>query len=174
MKNKLIIVIAAVCAVLCGAAAFIVTSRLSDTSTDENASYVTQSLSPEEQEKALEELYEKGDLNFGRYVFQEKVITGEISADAPRLDLKTVKRIIADNERIRDILDEFAKVQQYPDFVGGSGLTFMFYYLDKEKNSNSTEAIEILVEQGEIFYTKYAADGTLLSQETLREFQPGR
>lgn len=173
MKNKLIIVIAAVCAVLCGAVSFIITLRLSDTIKDGNTSYVTQSLS-EEQEKALEELYGKRDRAYGRYVFQEMVITGEISPDAPRLDLKTVKSVIAGNEGLRGILDEFAKVQQYPDFVGGSGLTYMIYYLDKKTNSEYTERIVIYLESGEIFYSKHAPDGTPLLTETLRESQYGK
>lgn len=173
MKNKLIIVITAICAVLCGAAAFIVTSRLSDTIRDENTSYVTQSLSPEEQERALEALYGKCGPAFGRYVYQEMIITGEISPDAPRLDLKTVKSIIAANKEIDDILNEFEKLRQYPDFIGGSGITHIIYGLNKEKNSEYTEDIIIYIESGDIFYTKHAPDGTALSTETLRESRHG-
>lgn len=69
----------------------------------------------------LKKLYQNG---FGCCI-QENVITEEKSANASSLDIKTAKRIIADNKEIRDILNEFDKTQQYPDFVGGSGLRHM-------------------------------------------------
>ena len=97
----------------------------------------------------------KKDDSFGTYWRLEKIVAGEIYEDAPRLDLETAKKIIKESKSFKEILDGFDKIQQYPDYTGGSGLSFTIYYF----NNDFTEGILITVEQKLIrFFVKEPSD----------------
>ena len=116
----------------------------------------------EEQIQKLDELMQKADVT-GRFLYQEKLITGEIDPNTPKLDLTTAKKIIADSDAFEEILSEFEKVQKYPDYIYGSGLSIREYWFDK----SGYEKISIIVEQGDIAYESFNADGELIYCEEL-------
>jgi len=109
----------------------------------------------ENQREQMESLREKGRRAVGYFWRQEKIIKGEIDADSPKLTLERALSIIAEHDSFADILSEFEKVQEYPDYAGGSGISIREYWLDE----NGEEKILIIKEQGEIFLDN-AVNGT--------------
>lgn len=105
-----------------------------------------------EQEAALAQLREQGERMFGAYIRQEKIITGELAADAPRLTRVQMQAIIAESTDFADILARLKAVQPYPDFIGGSGVTNVEYWLDDE----GMEQIYLTLEQEDVTYVKEA------------------
>ena len=119
----------------------------------------------DEQLLKLDELYISQNVvpAWGRLPYQERIIIGEIDPNAPKLDLATAKDIIAKCNDFEEILSEFDKVQKYPDFVGGSGVSLLEYQLSEY------EKISIIIEQRDIAYLVYNSDGTAKSTEILFE-----
>ena len=109
------------------------------------------------QVKQIEE-FRENKLAWELFPRQEKIILGEIDRHSPRLDLDTVKTVMSDNETYDDVIFEFYKIQKYPDFVGGSGVTLIYYWLD-EKGS---EQICVIVEQNQIFFVANSTIDTAL------------
>ncbi len=105
-----------------------------------------------EQEAALAQLREQGEREFGAFIRQEKIITGELAADAPRLTRAQMQAIIAESTDFADILARLKAVQPYPDFIGGSGVTNVEYWLDDE----GKEQIYLTLEQEDVTYVKEA------------------
>jgi hypothetical protein len=117
----------------------------------------------EKEKLQLEELRQKGEQNFGKYWWQEKVLLGEISADSPKLTLDTAKEIVSAGGSFGEILSKFKEIQKYPDFVGGSGLTLIDYWLDEKGN----DTIHIAVQQFSIIHSVYDDAGELIETEKL-------
>lgn len=117
----------------------------------------------EEQRQQLEALREEGGRYAGRFWYQEMVIFGRVDPAQPKLDLETAKKIVAENTDFETILEEFDKVQPYPDFIGGSGVTRYEYWGDAGTNPQ----IVIIYEQSQICGETYNEDGTLLSSELI-------
>lgn len=117
----------------------------------------------EVQLQKLSELEEKATSLVGCYLYQQKVIVGEIDELDTRLDLQTVQEIISQNPNFNDILCELETKQTYPDFVGGSGVSILEYWFDDLGN----EKIIIIYEQQEVYYTVLDNDGSIKTNEKL-------
>ena len=117
----------------------------------------------EEQRQQLEALREEGEHQIGRFWYQEMVIFGRVDPAQPKLDLETAKKIIAENTDFETILKEFEKIQPYPDFTGGSGVTNIEYW----GGAGTNVQIAIIYEQSQIYGETYSEDGTLLGSELI-------
>lgn len=117
----------------------------------------------EEQRQQLEALREEGERKAGRFWYQEMVIFGRVDPAQPKLELETAKKIIAENTDFETILKEFEKIQPYPDFAGGSGVTNIEYWGGAGMNVQ----IAIIYEQSQIYGETYNEDGTLLGTELI-------
>lgn len=95
------------------------------------------------------------------YPYQEAIKSGRISPDAPKLDLATAKKIIADIGFYYDIIAEFEKVQPYADYSKYTGTEYTKYCPTKY------EVISTVLDQGEIDYVQYNPDGTIKYSEVL-------
>lgn len=119
----------------------------------------------DEQVQKLNELYysKKVDPTWLRLWYEEGIIIGDVDPNAPKLDLATVKDIIAKADSFKEIMSEFDKIQEYPDCVHcGSGLSAYIY------SFNTHEGIWIIYEQREInYYETFTSDGTLNISEKL-------
>ncbi len=101
----------------------------------------------EEQQKQLEALRAEGDRLFGVFVRQEKILMGLLPADAPRLTLAQMEEIIGNSADFEEIMENLT-TRHHPDFIGGSGVTNIRFWLD----AAGTEQILIILEQGDIWY----------------------
>lgn len=117
----------------------------------------------EEQRQQLEALREEGERKAGRFWYQEMVIFGRVDPAQPKLELETAKKIIAENTDFETILKEFEKIQPYPDFTGGSGVTNIEYW----GGAGTNVQIAIIYEQSQIYGETYNEDGTLLGSELI-------
>ena len=95
--------------------------------------------------------------------YQEMMIFGRVDPAQPKLDLETAKKIVAENTDFETILEEFDKIQPYPDYIGGSGITRFEYWVDGSTNPQIT----IYYEQKQIYGETYNEDGTPLDTELL-------
>ena len=77
--------------------------------------------------------------------------------------METAKKICAENTDFETILEEFDKIQPYPDYIGGSGITRFEYWVDGSTNPQIT----IYYEQKQIYGETYNEDGTPLDTELL-------
>ncbi len=109
-----------------------------------------------EQQQQLEELREEGDRLFGRFIRQELIIQGELPEDAPRLTLAQMEEMIAESTDFENIGEKLLNAQLYPDFVGGSGVTNIWYWLDE----TGSERILITLQQEDIHYEHPDETGT--------------
>ena len=116
-----------------------------------------------EQQRALDELAKKEISDIGEYRRERAVITGALSADAPRITLKQVNEIINASSSLTEIYDKINKAQPYPDFYGGSGISMAEYWLDDE----GTERVVIIIEDNVILYHRYGDDGKLAEWKEL-------
>ena len=123
---------------------------------DINSNKNTHTLS-EVQLRKLSELEERGQALVGSYLYQQKVITGEIEELDSRLDLQTVQEIILNHSSFNDMKSALKSKQAYPDFAGGSGVSILEYWLDDAGN----EKIILICEQQEIYYTQLNDDGSI-------------
>lgn len=89
----------------------------------------------EEQIRQLEELREKGEKLYGFFIREEMIIKGEIPYDSPRFSLNKVKTIISESSSPEEITDKILNSGVYPDFVEGSGVTLIEYWLSNDGSS---------------------------------------
>lgn len=115
--------------------------------------------------KAEIEEYEKaGEKEFGVYIRPIQEILGELSEPDKRITLKQAKEIIQSND-FKKALNEIVSIHQYPDFVGGSGVTIQEYWL----NIDGTELLLCILEQEQIYYKKMNSDDRTQYSELLTE-----
>jgi len=95
------------------------------------------------------------------YPYQEAIKSGRISPDAPKLDLATAKKIIAEIGFYYEIIAEFEKVQPYADYSKYTGTQYTKYC------PTQYEVISTVLDQGEIDYVQYNPDGTIKYSELL-------
>lgn len=81
-------------------------------------------------EAELQKLREKGSRMVGEYTRQEKILLGELDADAPRITLEEAEAIIEEGGSFRDILKKFMEIHKYPDYNGGSGVSNTEFWLN--------------------------------------------
>lgn len=96
----------------------------------------------------LKEIEDKGAEMVGSFIYQEKVIKGEADPAMMRISLQEVESIVAKSNCFEDVLSSLERRQTYPDFVGGSGVSIIEYWLDSAGN----EKIVIILEQCEVYY----------------------
>ena len=116
-----------------------------------------------EQIGALEKLKRKGDRLFGEFQREEKVIRGEYPADAPRLDMDTVERIMASADSYADICKEIRALQPYPDYIGGSGLQLTEYWFD----DIGKEKLLLTAPLDDIYYVRCTEDGSVAAYRAI-------
>ena len=105
-----------------------------------------------------------------RYWWLEKYILGEINENE-RLDLDTAKNILQKYDEDTDtrvILQEFAKIQKYPDDCGGSGISSVHYNIKEQPPFNPrdyTNATTITIFNGFVVIRYYDENGEQISAE---------
>ncbi len=102
-----------------------------------------------EKKAEIEEYEEAGEKDFGVYIRPIQEILGELSKTDKRITLKQAKEIIQSKD-FKTALGEITSIHQYPDFVGGSGVTIQEYWL----NRDGTELLFCILEQEQIYYRK--------------------
>ena len=110
-----------------------------------------------EQQEQLAALKEKGNHLFGEFIREEKIILGELPPDTARLCFDDVQEILANNTDFQNIYESLLSIAKYPDFVGGSGLTLVEFWLD----DYGTEKILLILEQEDVISVKCNADGNI-------------
>lgn len=96
----------------------------------------------------------EGNMMFGSYERKIAELNGAISADAERVKLENVQSWIADGMKYQEIEEKLAEVQPYPDFIGGSGVTKIEYWLDESGN----DKILLIREQGNVIHKQISND----------------
>lgn len=86
---------------------------------------------------------------------QEKEERGQISSNHRRITLDEVKKIISYKNDLDYVRREMDAIHSAPDFIGGSGVSLVEYWL----NNQGTEKILFIVEQKEILYVKESGQG---------------
>lgn len=76
-----------------------------------------------------------------------------------RMTLAEAKEIIAECDDFEEVMDSL-EARQTPDFVGGSGVTLIEYWL----NRSGDEKISIILEQGQVYYEHVGADGSPIAE----------
>ena len=110
-----------------------------------------------EQQEQLAALKEKGSHLFGDFIREEKIILGELPPDTARLCFDDVQEILANNTDFQNIYESLLSIAKYPDFVGGSGVTLVEFWLD----DYGTEKILLILEQEDVISVKCNADGNI-------------
>lgn len=110
-----------------------------------------------EQQEQLAALKEKGNHLFGEFIREEKIILGELPPDTARLCFDDVQEILGNNTDFQDIYKSLLSIAKYPDFVGGSGVTLVEFWLD----DCGTEKILLILEQEDVISVKCNADGNI-------------
>ena len=110
-----------------------------------------------EQQEQLAALKEKGSHLFGEFIREEKIILGELPPDTARLCFDDVQEILANNTDFQNIYESLLSIVKYPDFVGGSGVTLVEFWLD----DYGTEKILLILEQEDVISVKCNADGNI-------------
>ena len=110
-----------------------------------------------EQQEQLSALKEKGNHLFGEFIREEKIILGELPPDTARLCFDDVQEILGNNTDFQDIYKSLLSIAKYPDFVGGSGVTLVEFWLD----DCGTEKILLILEQEDVISVKCNADGNI-------------
>lgn len=110
-----------------------------------------------EQQEQLSALKEKGSHLFGEFIREEKIILGELPPDTARLCFDDVQEILANNTDFQNIYESLLSIAKYPDFVGGSGVTLVEFWLD----DYGTEKILLILEQEDVISVKCNADGNI-------------
>lgn len=110
-----------------------------------------------EQQEQLAALKEKGNHLFGEFIREEKIILGELPPDTARLCFDDVQEILANNTDFQNIYECLLSIAKYPDFVGGSGVTLVEFWLD----DYGTEKILLILEQEDVISVKCNADGNI-------------
>ena len=91
---------------------------------------VVTTVTTSDENSELEELRRKGQRMVGQFVRQEKILLGELAPDAPRITLDEANDIISRYGTAQEIIREFDIIHKYPDYIGGSGVTNVEYWLD--------------------------------------------
>lgn len=110
-----------------------------------------------EQQEQLSALKEKGNHLFGEFIREEKIILGELPPDTARLCFDDVQEILENNTNFQDIYESLLSIAKYPDFVGGSGVTLVEFWLD----DYGTEKILLILEQEDVISVKCNANGNI-------------
>lgn len=106
-----------------------------------------------EQKDAIASLRKDGSNGVGVWQREALTIVGRIPKDQKRLSKDEAKRIIEESAHCSDVLRAFEAVAGAPDFVGGSGIHRIIYYVDDSKR----DAIYCM--NGLFIYVSYDDEG---------------
>lgn len=123
----------------------------------------TTSQSADEKQELLDKLAEKENLLFGEFQRERAVISGEFDPNTARLTLDVVNEIINNAENFDEMYEKVVALQKYPDFIGGSGVTKVEYWLDDK----GSEKIRFIVEEHDIVYVKCNDKGCITDWQAL-------
>ena len=132
------------------------TATTATTETTMTTTTVTSDALSEEQEKALAELAEKEHGVFGEFERARASILNKIPEDASRMTLAEAKELVNSSDSFKEIYDKLSASQPYPDFIGGSGVTKIEYWLDETGN----DKILLIREQGDIIHKQVSSSGS--------------
>lgn len=115
----------------------------------------------EDQKNRLTKLYTDENCDpFVRHLeYQEYVITGETDPNATKLDIETARRIINENTEYYKILNEFRKVQKYPDEFINIHIGCRSCY------NNGNESVVVMNTMMQIYFITRDSDGNVVSKE---------
>lgn len=105
--------------------------------------------SKEQQEKLIEiSKTIDGDgqyTHYTNYAYKYHLITGDISETDHKLTINEAKQIIEKykEQGLDKILNEFIKIQPYPDKIIGSGLSYIYFISDNNYDNPNREVISI-------------------------------
>ncbi|CAH1197725.1 hypothetical protein PAECIP111893_00915 [Paenibacillus plantiphilus] len=120
-------------------------------------------LSKEKKEELLA-LEKKGQSHFGIFARRTAQIFGEIPENQERVKLSEVRDVISNND-FESSLRDIEKIHGAPDYVGGSGVTIVEFWLDDK----GKERISAIIEQGEIYYNQMLDEFTMKQSEKLNK-----
>ena len=95
-----------------------------------------------------DEVVREGDRMIGEYKRRLAQLRGELAADAPRITLAEVMEMVSSGMDFRAVKDRLQELYPYPDYVGGSGVTRIEYWLD----DSGTDYIDLIVEQQDLVH----------------------
>ena len=105
---------------------------------------------------SAEEVEREGNRMIGEYARRIAELNGKIDEDAPRITTEEVMQMIADGMDFRAVLQRLYALYPYPDYIGGSGVTNIEYWLDR----SGTDFILLTIEQETVVHIVHDPDGT--------------
>ena len=106
-----------------------------------------------EQREQLDAIIADHSLGVGEWRRDVLITLGYLSADTPRLTAQDAAELY-DKVEYKDLENEFNRIAGAPDWVGGSGIHRVVYFLNDER----TEAIYLIF--GDVHYVIFNEDGT--------------
>lgn len=107
----------------------------------------------DEQREQLKAIFADHSLGIGEWVRDVLIVLGDLPADTPRLTAQDAADLYGKVE-FEDMEEGFNKIAGAPDWVGGSGIHLVIYFLNDER----TEAINLSL--GYVLHVVYNEDGT--------------
>lgn len=104
----------------------------------------------------VQDVKSEGELMFGSYERKIAELNGDISLNAERINLEDVQSWIDNGMNYNEIENKLSEIQPYPDFIGGSGITKIEYWLDETGNNK----ILLICEQGDVIHKQVSSDGS--------------
>ena len=101
-----------------------------------------------DKQEALRRIETMERITIGEYLRARAIVNGELSADAPRLDLEQTNEIIAGSDSFNEIYQKLQAVQPIPDYIGGSGFSKVEYWFDNK----GEEKILLVLEEEDVVY----------------------
>ena len=92
----------------------------------------------------------------GEYARRIAELNGEIDADAPRITTEEVAQMIDEGMEFRAVLQRLHELYPYPDYIGGSGVTNIEYWLD----ISGTDFILLTIESESVVHIVHHSDGS--------------
>lgn len=119
--------------------------------------------------ESIKQLKEKSG-GFGLYLRELKQIAKELPKDQKRIAKEDLFLKLKDAKEMKlnkvDFLKELDEINGAPDWVGGSGITSIQYYLD---DIGTQKLVFLGGETGTVSLNTYASNGDLLSSEFISE-----
>lgn len=108
----------------------------------------TTTLPEDEMDKQLDEIRKKEAWNIGIFVRQRAETLGKLPADSPRITVSKAREITSSCDSFKEAYLELLDVCKYPDFIGGSGITRIEFWIGDDR----VDCICFLLEECMIFY----------------------
>lgn len=105
---------------------------------------------------SAEEVEREGNRMVGEYARRIAELNGEIDADAPRITTEEVAQMIDEGMEFRAVLQRLHELYPYPDYIGGSGVTNIEYWLD----ISGTDFILLTIESESVVHIVHHSDGS--------------